>query len=84
MILFWNQKEVYVGSAMKDFNRVRNTLESNNIKYKYRVVNRNDANVLSSGRYKTDINGQTLEKSYTYYVYVHKSNYEEALALLGI
>jgi len=33
MILFWNQKEVYVGSAMKDFNRVRNTLESNNIKY---------------------------------------------------
>ncbi|SMP63462.1 hypothetical protein [Anoxynatronum buryatiense] len=77
MIGFWNRREVYVGTSLDQYQRVCDALEKSRIKYKTRVVNRNNANVMGSGRARTGTAGQRLDLAYTYYVYVHKDDNEK-------
>lgn len=76
MIMIWNQKEVFVGCSIQKFNEVREKLTVKKIKYKYRIVN----NKNSRGR--TGTFGENMEYSITYYIYVHKSDYENVCAVL--
>lgn len=78
MIMLWNQKEVFAGYSMKEFNEVREILSSNNIKYKYRLVNNN----AGASRSRTGSFGENLEYSTMYYIYVHQRDYENAQELL--
>lgn len=76
MIMFWNQKEVFIGYSMQKFSEVRQKLADNEIKYKHRLVNNNSA------RDRTGTFGENMEYSTTYYIYVHKNDYEYACATL--
>lgn len=82
MITIWNQKEVFVGYSLQKFNEVRSLLDVNKIKYKYRVVNHNSAYLFSSRRARTGTFGENMEYSNMYYVYVHKKDYDNAIAAI--
>ena len=78
MIMIWNRKEVFVGNSMEKFSKIRDTLASNNIKYIYKVVNRNNSAALGSSRARTGTLGEKSEFAYEYYIYVHKNDYDNA------
>ena len=78
MIGFWNRKEVYVGTSLDEFNNLRDLLSERNIKYKTRIVDRSSANAVGSSRARVGTSGQNLELAYTYYIYVHKDDYQAA------
>lgn len=78
MIIFWNQREVFVGYSMEKFNEVRSILAANKIKYKYRLVNCHSG----SRRARTGSFGINMAYAYQYYVYVHKRDYDYACAVL--
>jgi len=83
-MMIWNRKEVYVGTSMKDFGEIRNTLAINQIDYEYRVVNRNSPGFLGSSRARTGTLGLNMDFAHEYYVYVHKNDFEKAYAILNI
>ena len=60
MITFFNRKEIFVGSSIDQFNNVRERLIQNNIKYTYRVMDRNSSNVVGSQRGRTGTLGKDL------------------------
>ncbi|WP_288221740.1 hypothetical protein [uncultured Clostridium sp.] len=77
------QKEVFVGAALKRFNEVRDILSVNGINYKYRVVDNASPSLLgASRRARTGTFGEKMEHSKTYYIYVHKDDYDKANYLL--
>lgn len=82
MIMFWNRKEVFVGYSLNKFNEVRDILDLNKIKYKYRVVNRNSAYIFGTRRERTGTFGENMDYLNTYYVYVNKRDYDNACKLL--
>ncbi len=75
MITALNRKEVYCGISETDFNCIRSILIRNMIDYKYKLSNR-----LQNGRGATPFlnGGNTI----TYYIYVHKKDYEDACFLI--
>jgi hypothetical protein len=78
MITFWNQKEVFMGYSMQEFNEVLDILAANHIKYKYKLV---DQNNFRRGRIGTF--GENLDYSKLYYIYVHQRDYDTACGVLG-
>ncbi|MDV3425764.1 MAG: hypothetical protein LIR50_00570 [Bacillota bacterium] len=82
MITIWNQKEVFTGYSLQKFNEVCQILAANKIEYKYRLVNNNNTYLFSSSRARTGTFGENMEYSITYYVYVHKKDYDNACAVL--
>ena len=82
MIMFWNQKEVFVGNGMKGFCETREALAVNKIKYKYRVINSSGGSFFASRRATLGDFGVDMADSNMYYVYVHKQDYDNARAVL--
>ncbi|WP_234121331.1 hypothetical protein [Clostridium hydrogenum] len=83
MIMIWNMKEVFVGNSLQKFTEVRNTLSSNEIKYKYKIVDSTSSSYFgSSNRARTGTFGVNMDYTKTYYIYVHKNDYDSAQALL--
>lgn len=83
MIMFWNQKEVLVSSSLQRFNEVRDILSANGINYKYRVVDNTSPSFFgASRRARTGTFGENMNYSKTYYIYVHKNDYDNAYGLL--
>jgi len=82
MIMIWNQKEVFTGYSLQKFNEVRHILAANKIEYKHRLVNNNNTYLFSSRRARTGTFGENMEYSTTYYIYVHKKDYDNACAVL--
>ncbi len=76
MILPWNRREVYMGNSLKEFSDARQALASAGIKYKHRVVD----NYRNRGR--TGSLGLNQELMVTYYLYVHKQDYERACTMI--
>lgn len=86
MILPWKRKEVFMGSSMMDFCKVRELLSENHIEYDFRIVDRS-AWGHSFGRTPslTRLNlpfGNQEPNSMSYYIYVYKEDYETARYLL--
>lgn len=83
MIVFWNRKEVFVGNSMQRFNEVRNNLSSNKIKYDYKIIDSTSPNFFgASSRARTGTFGVNMDYTKTYYIYVHKNDYDKAQASL--
>lgn len=83
MIMVWNRKEVFVGNSLQRFNEVRYILSSNGIKYDYRVVDSTSPSYFgSSSRARTGTLGVNMDLAKTYYLYVHKNDYDSAQALI--
>jgi hypothetical protein len=82
MIIFWNQREVFVGNSLQKFNEVRQILVANNIKYKHKLVNNNNTYLFSSRRARTGTYGENMDYSIMYYIYVHMNDYDNACAVL--
>ena len=78
MIMIWDQKEVFVGYSLQKFDEVCQILALNKIDYKHRLINNDN----SSRRARTGTFGEKMEYSITYYVYVHKKDYDNACAVL--
>lgn len=70
----WNKREVYMGFSMDRCTEIQGILANNNIECTYKVINRN-----SNNRGKLGTLGEKVEFTYTYYVYVHKKDYEFAM-----
>lgn len=83
MITILNRKEICICQSNERFNEIRKILIENNIKYTYRVMDRNSSNVVGSQRGRTGTLGQNMNASKTYYVYVHKKDYDDAMGLVG-
>lgn len=83
MITIWNQKEVFFGYSLQRLSEVRGILTASKIKYKYRVVSHKSAYLFSSRRARTGTFGENPDYSNTYYVYVHKRDYDNACAALA-
>lgn len=82
MIFFLNQKEVFMGYSMKEFSDVRYKLSTSGIKYKVKTVNQSSSTMLGSSRTRNGSYGLNQAYNYLYYVYVHKNDYEKALAII--
>ena len=83
MIMLWNRKEVFIGTDLKRFNEVREILAMNRINYEYRVVDQNSPSFFgASRRARTGTFGENVDSSKTYYIYVHKNDYDNAYDLL--
>lgn len=83
MILLWNRKEIYNGSSINEFNRIRNLLSQNEIKYDIKTVNNRTSSGFDSTRGRVGSMGENLDLSYEYYIYVHKNTYDEALYIIS-
>lgn len=79
MIMIWNRREVFVGNSLQTFNEVRYKLSSNKIKYDYKIVDSTSPNFFgSSNRARTGTYGVNMDLTKTYYIYVHKNDYDKA------
>jgi len=72
----FNRREVFLTRDSNSLSRARNVLESNNIKYKLQVDN-----LTNPGRYR-GMPGIRAEAMYEYRIYVHKSDYEQAIHVI--
>ena len=83
MIMIWNRKEVFVGNSLQRFAEIRNRLSSNRIKYYCKIVDSTSPSYLgSSNRARTGTYGVNMDLTKTYYIYVHKNDYDKAQASL--
>lgn len=84
MINFFNKKELVSTFSMKRQSDIRTILEQNNMKYTYKVINRNSASPFGDSRSRTGTLGQRMDLSYEYKFYVYKQDYEKAKQILNI
>ena len=83
MITIFNRKELLITYDSKEQSEVRTILRDHKIKYNVKVKNLLSPSIFStSGRTYVGSRGTDLAKSYEYKIYVKKSDYEEAIALL--
>lgn len=82
MIAIWSRREVYVGNSLQRFDEIRYKLSANKIKYDYKIVDHTSPSFGSSNRARTGNFGINMALAKTYYIYVHKKDYDKAQALL--
>lgn len=85
MINFFNEKTVYCGTSIRDFNQVRNTLEKNKIPYKYKTTDLNHNRYMGGKSVNRSMGGNfnKVENSLLYEVVVNKRDYEEAIGRIS-
>lgn len=84
-MLFWNRREVYMGSSVEDYVAIRQKLAANHIRYDIKSVNRFGSSVgrmLPMGRAAESAMNQRSQYMDIYYVYVDKKDYDRAMAIL--
>ncbi|MBS5283445.1 MAG: hypothetical protein KHY46_06195 [Clostridiales bacterium] len=75
MIHLFNSESIYIGTDVKRFNWIRELLEANQIRYKYKVKNRMGQWVYhGTVRGHTGSVGLPTEKMYEYEVLIHKKD----------
>ena len=80
----WNRRELWMGSSQKKFSQIKNLLRENGIPYDFNVRSTG----WSGGRGLGDRGaaamrtGEYVEELNTYYIYVHKYEYEKAAHLI--
>lgn len=84
MLTVFNRRELTITYDMNRFADIRVLLARNGIIYSIRVVNRNSPSPFASGsRARTGTFGENLKLEYEYIVYVHKSDYSKAIAMIS-
>ncbi|MBC8588267.1 hypothetical protein [Paratissierella segnis] len=84
MISLWNRKEVFIGYSMKNFNKCREILNLNKIRYIYRVVNPHGSKFFGANRSYRSTFGEKIEYDYEYHIYVHRDDYEKAMKVIRV
>lgn len=79
MIMIWNRKEVFIGNSLKEFSHIRAVLNANKINYKYKIGRLNQG---VSNRSAATL-GENTNSLITYYIYVHRKNYDNACVVLN-
>ena len=75
MITRFNSKSIYIGTDMKRFYEIREYLESNSIKYKYKVKNHlGKWNVRGTIRGTMGSIGNSSVQMYEYEIMIHKKD----------
>ena len=82
MITIFTRKELTVTFDMKRQGEVRDILSSNGIKHTVKVVNRQSASSFGRGRAEMASEKANQLSSCEYIIYVHKNDYDSALALI--
>ena len=83
MITIFNRKELLSTFDMQRQGAVRQLLGDKGIDYSVKVINRGGPSPAGAGNWmRTGSMGEKLSMEYEYIIYVNKSQYEEACAVL--
>ncbi|MBK5246601.1 MAG: hypothetical protein JJE49_04935 [Peptostreptococcaceae bacterium] len=82
MITIWNQREVFIGNPSEELKSTMDTLTEHKIKYKYKVFSDSSVHFLNTTIASLGIFLSKDDSSKIYYLYVHKKDYANALAVL--
>ncbi len=84
MFTFFNSESLWIGTDMKRFNQIRDMLDNNAIKYKYKVKNHlGQWNGRGTTRGTAGSFGNPTDQMYQYEILVHKKEYEKAKYLIN-
>lgn len=82
-MMIWSRKEVFVGNTLKEFDEVVYKISSSNVKNDYKIVDSTSPSFFgSSNRARTGTFGLNMDYTKTYYIYVHKKDYDKVQELL--
>ena len=82
MITIFSRKELLITTSMKQQGDVREILAANGIDYKVKVTNQQNVALFGSSRARCGSLGINQDLAYVYKIYVHKSDYENALRFI--
>ena len=83
MLTIFNRRELTITYDMKRQAEVRDLLAQNGIGYSVSVINRKSPSPFSAGtRGSMGTFGENLQLEYEYIIYVHKSDYSRASAII--
>lgn len=80
--MIFTKKELITTFSMKEQAEIKDILQSNGIRYKCKIKNRNSVSPFSSERGRTGTLGQDMELTYEYVFYVHKKDFVKAKGVL--
>lgn len=84
MITIFTRKELISTYDMKRQAEVRDLLAQNDIPYTIKVINRKSPSPFDAGsRARTGTLGENLQMEYEYIIYVKKTDYEKADAIVN-
>lgn len=84
MLTIFNRKELTITYDMCRQAEVRELLAKNGIQYTVRVINRKSPSPFAgSSRGRTGTFGEDLQLEYEYIIYVRKSDYSKAAAVIS-
>ncbi len=83
MLTIFNRRELTITYDLARQAEVRERLVQNGIQYTVRVINRKSLSPFAAGtRARTGTFGEKLQLEYQYIIYVRKSDYEKAAAII--
>ena len=81
---FFNRRELITTFNLDQLERIREQLRVAGIKYYIKIVNRRSPSTFNVGnRSHTGTAFEKMKYEYTYYLYVHKNDYNKACELIG-
>ncbi len=84
MITIFNRKELVSTYEMKKQAEVRDLLNQFKIPYSIKVINRKSPSIFDAGsRARTGTFGENLKLEYQYIIFVRKTDYEKAYAVIN-
>ena len=84
MFTIFNSESLWIGTDMNRFSQIRNILDKNAIKYKYKVKNHlGQWNGRGTTRGTIGSLGNSIEQMYQYEIFVYKKDLEQAKYLVN-
>ena len=84
-IIMFDKKSVYIGNSISEFNKIRNILEEQKIKYTYDLIDRQGTFLGPGIGVARSINGLSSEENSfekLYEIKMHKKDYEKIANLI--
>ncbi|MFR8564066.1 MAG: hypothetical protein ACLVD2_08390 [Blautia sp.] len=73
-----NKENIYTGTSLEIFNKIRSALELKKIKYEYNILNHNTDSFLMQGGVPRSMGGNLQNSGDIFEIYVSKKDKEEA------
>ena len=80
----FDQRTLYTGSSIEEFNRIRNILDTNHVKYKYKTINLNHDAYLGSHGTERSVGGNLTrtQSSLLYEILINGEDYDHAVSVI--
>lgn len=78
VIMLLNKENIYTGTSLEIFNKIRSALELKKIKYEYNILNHNTDSFLMQGGVPRSMGGNPQNSGDIFEIYVSKKEKEEA------